>query len=302
MKLHTSACVALSVALVLGGFWAVLEARAEEPAADAPWTIERVATGYRFTEGPAQDAEGRILFTDIHAAEIHRFDPKTGKAERFLEKSGRSNGLLFDAKGRLLACEGGRRQLVRHDGEGKVTVLASRYEGKRLNSPNDLTRDDAGRIWFTDPRYGKQDDRELDFEGVYLIDGDKPLRRVCSEVEKPNGILRAKKGKRLYVADSKRKRIMVYDVGAEGIPAKGRVFANLELEGRGGPDGMTQDDAGHVFVSGQGHLWMWDAKGTLVHKVRIPESPTNCLFVSAKPYTLYVTARTSLYRLTKKAK
>lgn len=293
--------VGLLVVCVLVGELVASPGESEESAPKAPaFAVEQVSKGHGFTEGPALDAEGRILFTDLRVSKIHRYDPKTQKTELLHEDTGKSNGLLFDGKGRLLACEGGRRRLVRHLSPGKSEVLAERFEGKRLNSPNDLTRDAAGRIYFTDPRYGSQKDRELDFEGVYVVEAGKPLRRVCAEVEKPNGILLAADGKRLYVADSKRKRILVYAVDQTGKPTNGRVFANLDLEARGGPDGMTQDATGRVMVAGQGHLWIWDATGKLYAKVKLPESPTNCCFVDSDPYVIYVTARTSLYRVTRR--
>ena len=265
--------------------------------------IVKVATDYRFTEGPALDAKGRIVFTDIPNERIHRFDPKSGKASVLREASGRANGLLYDADGRLLACEGGRRRLVRIDGD-QVEMLADRFEGKRLNSPNDLTLDAKGGIYFTDPRYGKQDDRELDFEGVYYRAPDGTLSRVCAEAEKPNGIHLARNGRTLYVADSKRKLILAYDVATPGTATDGRLFARLDEKARGGPDGMTIDDQDRVYCAGQGKIWIWDGTGKPIESVRMPESPTNCLFVKADgmAVSLYVTARTSLYRVTRRSR
>ncbi|MDJ0975717.1 MAG: SMP-30/gluconolactonase/LRE family protein [Planctomycetota bacterium] len=270
---------------------------AESPSHD----IEKVATGYRFTEGPAVDAKGAIFFTDIPNERIHRYDPKTKKAAVHREDTGRANGLMFDAKGALLACEGGRRRLVRIEGD-KVTVLAEKYEGKRLNSPNDLAIDAKGGVYFTDPRYGKQDDRELDFEGVYYRAPDGTLTRVAKEAVKPNGILLNAEGTTLYVADSRRKLILAYDVKQPGVLENGRTFATLGLRERGGPDGMTRDAEGNVYCAGQRKVWIWDKKGTVLHEIPMPESPTNCVVVDEDGWTLYVTARTSLYRVTRKAK
>lgn len=289
----------LSMALVLV---AVLAAGLEGAPESAPThAIQKVATGYRFTEGPAVDAQGVIHFTDIPNERIHRYDPKTKKATVFREDSGRANGLLFDAKGALIACEGGRRRLVRIEAE-QTTVLAERFEGKRLNSPNDLAIDARGGIYFTDPRYGKQDDRELDFEGVYYRAPDGTLTRVAKEAVKPNGILLDAAGTTLYVADNQRKLILAYDVVSPGELTNHRVFATLALRERGGPDGMARDAAGNVYCAGQGKVWSWDPKGVVRFELPMPESPTNCVVVDEDGWVLYVTARTSLYRVTRKAK
>ena len=281
--------------LVLG----LLAAQAD-PAVRVEATIKKLATGYKFTEGPALGPDGNVFFTDIPNQHIMRFDVKEGTAAVYREDSGRANGLLFDKEGALLACEGGRRRLVRIKGD-MVTVLAERFEEKRLNSPNDLTLDAAGGIYFTDPRYGRQRDRELTFEGVYYRSAEGKLSRLCEEVEKPNGILLSNDGKTLYVAASKAKRIMAYPVQKPGTLGTGKEFAPLDLESRGGPDGMTTDDKGHVYCAGQGHIWRWDPAGKLVEKIKMPESPANCLFVKDDKLalSLYVTARTSLYRVTR---
>ncbi len=258
--------------------------------------FERVATGYRFTEGPAADARGDVYFTDIPNERILKLNAATNKVSVYREKSGRANGLLLDRRGRLLVCEGGRRRVVRIDGK-QTEVLAARYGGKRLNSPNDLTLDAKGGIWFTDPRYGKQTDREIDIMGVYYRAADGTLTRVIDDLPRPNGILLSAAGTTLYVAANKRKLIMAYDVKQPGRATRGRVFARLDPKGRGGPDGLTLDNRGNLYAAGQGHIWIWNAKGALLHKLNVPEGPSNCAFGSPEHDTLYVTARTSLYRV-----
>jgi sugar lactone lactonase YvrE len=132
-------------------------------------TVRKLADGFKFTEGPAWSRSGRIYFSDIPNERIHIHDPATGETTIHRESSGRANGLMFTPSGALLACEGGNRRLTRQFGE-TIAVLAERFEGKRLNSPNDLVMDGQGGTYFTDPRYGKRDDMEMDVEGVYAID------------------------------------------------------------------------------------------------------------------------------------
>lgn len=271
-----------------------------------PVVFERVATGYQFTEGPAADAAGNIYFTDIRSSRILRFDVKTNKASVFRTETGKANGLMFDAKQRLLACEGGRRRLVRIEKE-RVTVLAERLGDKRLNSPNDLAIDAHGGVWFTDPRYGNQADRELDVMAVYYLSRAGVLTQVIRDLPRPNGIALAASGKTLYVAANKQKLIMSYDVQApgslgKGSLGKGSVFARLDADQRGGPDGLTLDARGNLYCAGQGHLFIWSSAGKRLHKLKVPEAPTNCTFGGPKRDTLYVTARTSLYRVPMKVK
>ena len=296
----------LTAALLIGAAVFVPTApTAAEEASDAifhtlPVTFEKVATGYAFTEGPAADKDGHVFFTDIRNSRILRFDVTTDKATVFKEDSGKSNGLHFDADGCLLACEGGRRRVVRWKGEESV-VLADAFGGKKLNSPNDLTLDQAGGVWFTDPRYGKQDNLEQDVMAVYYQPKEGKLKQVIRELPRPNGIILSADGKTLFVAASSRKLIMAYPVTAPGVVGEGRVFAKLD-DSRGGPDGMTLDAEGNLYCGGQGHIFVWSKTGKRLHKLPVPESPTNCTFGGPKRDVLYVTARTSLYRVSTKVK
>ncbi len=268
----------------------------EEKTAAPEMVWEKLATDYRFTEGPTVDKDGNVYFNDIPNEEILFHDCKTGETKRFRDGSGGANGMMFDPKGRLIACLGRGRRVV-HMEKDKMTVLAIRYGDNKLNSPNDVTIDKDGGLYFTDPRYGKQEGRELDFEGVFYVPpGSKQLKRICTAVVKPNGIHLAKDEKVLYVADSRRKLIMAYDVTSPGVVANPRVFANLDLKSRGGPDGMTLDAEGNLYVAGQGRIWVFDKAGKQLRTHEVPEKPTNCVFAGPKRDTLYVTARTSFYR------
>jgi gluconolactonase len=277
-----------------------------------------------FLEGPAADAHGNVYFSDIAGNRILKRAPD-GKVSVFRADSGRTNGNAFDAKGRLISCEGGeqgpggRRRIVRTDlGTGKVTVLTERYQGKRYNSPNDLCVDGKGRIWFTDPRYGAdRSDLEMDVEGVYRIDPDGRVTRVLDQgqVEKPNGLAVAPDGKTLYVIDSHPKpggnrKVWAFELTAEGAPQKRRLVYDFG-KGRGG-DGLKLDVRGNLWVAagirtprGPGEtrdvppgVYVLSPEGKLLGCIPIPEDViTNLVFAGPERRTLYVTAGKTLYRV-----
>ena len=274
------------------------------------------ATSIAFTEGPAADAEGNVYFSEIRGNRILKYSPD-GPWSEFRNPSRRANGLAFDAQGRLIACEGadvgGGRQVTRTDlSTGKVEVLADRYEGKRLNSPNDLTVDRSGRIYFTDPRYGSQEGRELETEDVYLIDTDGSLRRVGTQpdIAKPNGIALSPDGKTLYVADTqpgppRRARVVKFDVEEDGTLANGREHYSFG-EGRG-IDGMAIDVEGNIYGAAgnnanppqnQAGVYVISPGGALLGRIAIPEDAvTNCTFGGDGRSTLYVTAGKTLFQI-----
>ena len=195
--------IILCSSLFLLIFAAITATGAAEPASlAAPGAkVEKLAGGFRFTEGPAVDAKGNVYFSDIPNRRIHIWS-LDGKLSTFREDSGRANGLFFDKQGNLLACEGGNRRLTSISPAGKVVVLADKYDGKKFNSPNDLWIDAAGGVYFTDPRYGSMDDLQQDGFHVYYLSADrKQITRVIGDLKKPNGVLGATDGKLLYVAD-----------------------------------------------------------------------------------------------------
>ncbi len=280
------------------------DARPARPLVPEGAKVEQVATGYRFTEGPASDRAGNVYFTDIPNNRILRFDPATGKTEVHLDPAGRANGLMFDRRSdRLIACqgaaEGGERRVIRFDPDGGQTVLADRYENTKFNSPNDLTIDKRGGIYFTDPRYGGRDDMEMTVEGVYYIDPDGTVIRVIDDLVRPNGIILSPEQETLYVADEAGHTIYAYEVNTDGTLARKRVFAKPE---RGGADGMTMDDAGRLYAATAAGIEVWDRKGERVATIAVPEHPANCAFGEYARDVLYITARTSLYRVKLNAK
>jgi gluconolactonase len=261
--------------------------------------VEQVAAGYRFTEGPAAGPDGGIYFTDIPNKRIIRFDHATGQTDVYREDSGRANGLMFDPQGRLLACEGaaegGNRRLSRTEPDGDIVTLADTWQGQPLNSPNDLDIDQLGGVYFTDPRYGNRDDMVLDVEAVYYRAPDGTLTRVIDGLVRPNGLILSPDEKTLYVADNAAKILVAYDIDTPGQPTNPRRFSDMGEGYGGGCDGMTVDAFGRVYATGDEGVYIFNPDGTPAGLVPTPERPANCTFANDGK-TLYITARTSLYR------
>lgn len=258
---------------------------------------ERVATGFQFTEGPLWHPDGYLLFSDIPANQIRKWTPG-GEVTIFREPSGNSNGLTFDRQGRLIACEHGNRRVSRTEKDGTIVTLADRYQGKRLNSPNDVVVKSDGSIYFTDPPYGvRPEDRELDFQGVYRWAPDGTLTLLVDDFEKPNGLAFSPDEKTLYIADTDRRHVRAFDVQPDGTLANGRTFAELKSDAPGGPDGMKVDVEGNLYVTGPGGTWVFDPTGKHLGTIVTPEAPANCAWGDADGKTLYLTARTSVYRV-----
>ena len=252
--------------------------------------VEKAAGGFKFTEGPIPDAEGNIYFTDIHNSRIHKWSID-GKLTMIRENSGRANGLYFDRDGNLLVCAGGSRQVESIDKNGKVTVLADEYDGKKLNSPNDLWRDRKGGIYFTDPRYGNRGDMEQDGEHVYYISpGRKEIVRVIDDMKRPNGLIGTADGRRLYVADHGAGVTYIYRIQKDGRLSDKKLFA---LEGS---DGMTLDNEGNVYLTTDAVV-VYNSAGEEIERIAVPQRPTNVCFGGKDNKTLFITARTSLYSI-----
>jgi len=257
--------------------------------------IEKLAGGFRFTEGPAADKLGNVYFTDIPNERIHLWSVK-GELSTYREKTGRANGLIFDRKGNLLVCEGGNRRVVAISPKGKVTVLAERYKGKRFNSPNDLWIDLQGGIYFSDPRYGKREGMELEKECVYYIrPGSKGIVRVIDDMVRPNGLVGTANGKQLYVTDAGGKKTYVYSIGDDGRLTDKKLFVEQ------GSDGMTLDEKGNVYLTGEGVV-VYDSKGELIERIEVPERPSNVCFGGKDEHTLFITARSGFYAIRMRVK
>ena len=250
--------------------------------------VERIASGFGFVEGPAADADGALYFTDIPNNRIHRWTAEGGLTT-YREDSGRANGLRFDRDGALIACEMGNRRVTATDAEGGVRVLAERYDGSRFNSPNDLWIDPQGGIYFSDPRYGPEDDLEMDGHHVYYLTPDRTeIMRVADDLERPNGIIGAPDGTRVYIADHGGGRTYVYTPAPDGTLADKRLFVEQ------GSDGMTMDEMGNVYLTGE-DVTAYAPDGDVVGSIALPEAPANLTFGGPDRTTLFITARTSVY-------
>jgi gluconolactonase len=306
-----AALVALALAFASGGAHG---ADGSLVAPGAQW--EKVAGGLAFGEGPAWHPDGYLVFEDIPRSQTLKLDA-AGQVSLLRDATAAANGLAFTRDGRLVACEGnggeGGRRVARIEKDGRRTVLAERYQGRRLNSPNDLAIDGRGRIYFTDPRYGKRENLELDAEAVYRIDPDGTLTRIVDTVTRPNGIAVTRDGRTLYVADNASPggvvTLLAFDLDARGNASRGRVLH--DFGGGRGIDGMTLDSEGRIWATAGTKekagisVFAPDAArrtARLVEFLALPEDPTNCTFGGEGRDVLYVTTTASVFRIRTRAR
>jgi gluconolactonase len=260
---------------------------------------ERLATGFGFTEGPLWHPDGFYYFVDIRANKLHRVTP--GKpSEVVRENTGEGNGTTFDLQGRLVMCEGSHRRVTRMSADGRIEALVERYEGKRLNRPNDVVCKSDGSLWFTDPDLRVPfAERELPYAGVYRItpDGATTLMADC---EYPNGLAFSPDERTLYVANTRwTQYIHAFELDASGRVVRRRIFAEMasDADKNGVPDGMKVDVEGRVYCTGPAGTWVFAPDGQRLGIIRTPEVPANLCFGGPDLRTLFLTARTSVYTL-----
>jgi gluconolactonase len=284
-------------------------------ASDVP--VERVAGGLAFTEGPVW-RNNALLFSDIPNNRIARLRRLPEGPELTTFATGHSNGLTLDAERRVIAAEHGGRRVSRIEGDGTRTVLAERYEGKRLNSPNDIVVKSDGSIYFTDPPYALQPQvpggsrpegwykrdlpgKELTVHGVYRLSPDGALELIADDFTLPNGLAFSPDESILYIADSLHKHIRAFDVAKDGTLKNSRVILDLTFDEPGVPDGMKIDVSGNIFTTGPGGVWVCRPDGTLLGRILVPELPANVAW-GEDGSALFATARTSVYRIQTKTR
>ncbi|NPU96838.1 MAG: SMP-30/gluconolactonase/LRE family protein [Candidatus Omnitrophica bacterium] len=254
--------------------------------------VEKAAGGFQFTEGPVWHKDGYLLFSDIPANRIMKWTPD-GKVTAFREDSGGANGLTFDPQGRLIACEHGNRRVSVTAADGTITAAAETCQGKKFNSPNDCAVRSDGMIFFTDPDYGLgRRAREIDVKGVYRVPPGSEAVLLAGDFDKPNGIAFSPDGKILYVADTAQSHVRAFDVEPDGSLKNGRVLFEVE-----GPDGMKVDSQGNLYIASRNGIEIFNAEGIRQEIIAVPENPANCAFGGPDNQTLFITARTGLYRV-----
>ena len=275
--------------------------------------LTQVATGFGFTEGPVWDPSGFLYVSDEVQNKIYRVSLVANKDDASKDYGrkeevislGDPDGNTYDRQHRLIDCASVLRAIIAVTPDGKYTVLADHYDGKKFNSPNDVVVGPDGALYFTDPTLdlveGQQ--QEIPFQGVYRLDEKGDVRLLTKELTQPNGLAFSPDGKHFYVDDSEQRNIRVYDVAPDGTLSNGRIFGE-EPGGQndGVPDGMKVDHDGNLFVTGPKGIWVWDPQGHHLGTIEMPEQPANLAWGDEDHKTLYITATTSVYRLPTKAR
>jgi len=309
---------ALAITVVLASSLPILSVKAGVPertfklTAESPkfWKLfdheakpSQVATNFGFTEGPVWDDSGFVYVSDEVQNKIYRVFLDGRKEE--LISLGDPDGNTYDQQHRLIDCASVLRAIIAITPDGKYTVLADHFEGKKLNSPNDVVIGPDGAIYFTDPTLDlvEGQKQEIPFQGVYRLDEKGNVRLLTKDLTQPNGIAFSPDGKHLYVDDSEQRNIRVYDFGRDGTVSNGRIFGE-EPGGQheGVPDGIKVDHEGNLFVTGPKGIWVWDPQGQHLGTIEMPEQPANLAWGDNDYRTLYITATTSVYRLSTKTR
>lgn len=257
--------------------------------------VEKIGSGYIFTEGPAADSEGNVYFSDIPGQRVHKWNHGDGSIALWREDSGGTNGNFFDKDGNLISCEGSARRVTRVTPEGEVTVLAETFNGKKFNSPNDCWVDPKGGIYFTDPRYGGRDNMELDGEHAYYIKPGGEIILVTDDLTRPNGIIGTPDGKTLYIADHGDDRTWVYEIQDDGTLANKKLFCAQ------GSDGVSLDEKGNLYLTSD-RVSIYNSNGILIDAINVPLVPANVTFAGPDRNILFITARTSVFKIQMRVK
>lgn len=267
--------------------------------------LTEIATGFGFTEGPIwHPGDQWLMFSDIPQSKQYVW--KEGEGHRiFRQPSNQANGNFFDRKGQVITCEHAASQVTRHDHDGKrVMPIATHYQGRALNSPNDIICDSQGRIWFTDPAYGRTRkdlgilrEQELGFQGVYRLDLDGTLHLVVDDFDQPNGLCMSQDESRLFINDSPGGHIRVFDVQDDGSLSGGEIWADVVGDGPWVPDGMKTTTSDHILCNGPSGVHIFSPDGVCLGVILMPQKSTNFCFGGPDLASLFITASTSVYRI-----
>lgn len=269
--------------------------------------LEELGSGFDFTEGPIWNPrEKHLIFSDMPGDHMRRWSERDG-ITTFRRPSNMANGNTYDSLGRILTCEHATSRVTRTELDGSITVLATEWQGKQLNSPNDIVVAPDGSIYFTDPSFGRMEyygvkrEEELGFRGVYRLIADAPgghqLQLLVDDFDQPNGLIFSLDGRILLVNDTMRAHIRAFDVQPDGSLTNSRVWADVKGEGEGAADGMKFDSAGNLYCTGPGGLHVFDSEGTLLGVIKAPQSVANFAFGDEDLRGIFMTASTSLYRV-----
>lgn len=273
--------------------------------------VERLANGFGFTEGPVWNAsEGYLVFSDLTESKRCQWHASSGEVKIAMDPSNMGCGMTYDGSGNLLICEHATSSVVRESPDGARETVASHYQGKELNSPNDIVTTTDGSIYFTDPPFGRfpvwgvEREQDLDFQGVYRLnaDGGEP-QLLVDDFDGPNGLCFSPDNSLLYINDTLKAHIRVFEVNGDGSLASDRIFA--EGIGKGDPeegvvDGMKTDERGNVYVTGPGGIWAFAPSGEHLGLIEVPEGVGNFAFGDSDWKTIYITASTGIYRVAAK--
>ena len=266
--------------------------------------FEKLGSGFEFTEGPIwHPTEHFLLFSDMPGDHMRRWSSRDG-VSTFRKPCNMANGNAYDRRGRIVTCEHATSRVTRTEPGGSITVLATHYGGKELNSPNDIVVKSDGGVYFTDPTYGRMEyygvprQPELEFRGVYRIEsaGDA-LTLLADDFAQPNGLCFSLDESLLFVNDTERMHIRVFDIGADGTLANGRVWAETTGEGQGAPDGMKIDSEENLYCCGPGGIHVFDRNAACLGVIKTPEVTANFTWGDKDMRSLFITASTSLYRV-----
>ena len=255
--------------------------------------LEKVSTQHIFTDGPAWSRDGYLVFSDVPSSQLLQLKPGVPMSI-FRAKSNGAAGNTFDAQGRFYSCETHARRVTRTDKKGAVEVIAERWQGKRLNAPNDIIVRKDGQVYFTDPAFGNQQDaRELDFYGVYHLSPKGDLELIARPAGRPNGVALSPNGRILYVSNSDEHNLRAYDVDHNGSPSNERILVS-KIEGV--PNGLRTDEKGNIYLAAN-KIEVYSPEGKSIGAIEVPEMPSNCTFGDVDFQGLFITARTSVYHV-----